>query len=196
MRNDKQVVALGLRGRRARVRDRWERGEGEGEHTASGRANSVCSSLEVLIISNVRFIFFLIAKNEKKTGCRARARVARKPRVISRNLGGVPSCFVARNMLAILQKKKKKKKKKYAMAGVPTREEELARREAKEDDERFLSQMNAKQLDPAKPSFTYEEVARCWQIVMGESVEGNEEFLREYCVPWFNRERDHMCFFK
>jgi hypothetical protein len=80
-------------------------------------------------------------------------------------------------------------------AYVPTREEVLAVRKAK-DDERFLAQMNAKQLDPAKPSFAYEEVARCWQIVMGEPVEGNEEFLRDYCVPWFNRERDHMCFFK
>ena len=64
------------------------------------------------------------------------------------------------------------------------------------EDERFLAQMNAKQLDPSHPSFTYEEVARCWEIVMAEPIEGNEEFLREYCVPWFNTERDHVCFFK
>lgn len=65
-----------------------------------------------------------------------------------------------------------------------------------ENDETFLARMNAKQLDPARPPFAYEEVARCWRIVMGEPVEGNEEFLAAYCVPWFNEERNEMCFYK
>lgn len=65
-----------------------------------------------------------------------------------------------------------------------------------EDDATFLARMNAKQLDPSKPTFTYEEVARCWRIVMNEPIEGNEDFLAGYCVPYFNTERDHACFFK
>ena len=65
-----------------------------------------------------------------------------------------------------------------------------------EDDETFLARMNVKLKDPKKPLFTVQEVTRCYEIVLGESAEGNEEFISDYCLEWMNTQRNDLCFFK
>ena len=66
----------------------------------------------------------------------------------------------------------------------------------KASDDAFMARMNVKMADPAKPLFTVAEVTRCYTLVLGESADGNEEFIAEYCLPHMNSQRNDLCFFK
>jgi len=60
----------------------------------------------------------------------------------------------------------------------------------------FLARMNAKVNDTNKPLFTLAEVTRCYTLVVGRPAEGNEVFIRDYCLPHMNQARNDLCFYK
>lgn len=65
-----------------------------------------------------------------------------------------------------------------------------------ETDEAFLDRMNVKLKHALKFKFTLAEVAKCYQLVMGDTDATYDPDWIEYCQKHMNKERNDMCFYK
>ncbi len=60
----------------------------------------------------------------------------------------------------------------------------------------FLSRMDVKLVDAARPRFTAEEAARWATLVSGEQCLADSEFITDFCLERLNEERDDSCLYK